>query len=252
MAFYPWVRLVLLSELATYGVDAELGQELPGPVEAFYSDLARKHGIWIVPGSVIEHCEGKTYNTTPVISPSGEVVARYRKMFPWYPIESTNTPGSDFCVFDIPDVGRFGVSNCYDMWFPETTRALAFLGAEVVLHPTMATTADRELELILARANAITNQLYFIDINGAGELGSGLSIAVGPEGEVLYQAGERGMTLPVRVDLERVRLVRREGTAGINTVLKSFRESKVRFPTYEPDAHSPSMEALGPLEMRRL
>ena len=45
------------------------------------------------------------------------------------------TPGAEFVVFDVPDVGRFGVSICYDMWFPETTRTLAWMGAEVICTP---------------------------------------------------------------------------------------------------------------------
>jgi predicted amidohydrolase len=44
---------------------------------------------------------------------------------------------------------------CYDGWFPEVARGLALAGAEVLLHPTLTTTADREEELVLARANAI-------------------------------------------------------------------------------------------------
>jgi len=31
--------------------------------------------------------------------------------------------GTEFCVFDVPEVGRFGLSICYDMWFPEKPRA---------------------------------------------------------------------------------------------------------------------------------
>ena len=71
-------------------------------------------------------------------------------------------------VFDVPSVGRFGVSNCYDMWFPETTRTLAAMGAEVILHPSMTNTIDRDVELAIARTNAAINQCYFFDINVAG------------------------------------------------------------------------------------
>lgn len=85
---------------------------------------------------------GRIYNTASVINPAGEVVTRYRKMFPSYPYEEGVTGGSDFCVFDVPDVGRFGVSICNDMWLPETSRTLAVMGAEVVLHPTLTSSID--------------------------------------------------------------------------------------------------------------
>jgi formamidase len=52
-----------------------------------------------------------------------------------------------------------GLAICYDGFFPEVIRQLAWLGAEVVIQPTLTTTSDREAELIAARANAIFNQL---------------------------------------------------------------------------------------------
>ena len=41
------------------------------------------------------------------------------------------------------------------------------MGAEVVLQPTLTTTSDRAAELVLARANAIVNQLYVVNLNAA-------------------------------------------------------------------------------------
>jgi predicted amidohydrolase len=49
-----------------------------------------------------------------VINPQGEIVTKYRKMFPWLPYEAGTEPGTEFCIFDVPDVGRFGLSICYD------------------------------------------------------------------------------------------------------------------------------------------
>ncbi len=88
------------------------------------------------------------------------------KCFPSTPMKRGVTPGADFCVFDVPGVAKFGVSICYDMWFPETIRTLAVNGAEVILHPTMTGTIDRDIELSIVRAMAAINQCYFIDVNG--------------------------------------------------------------------------------------
>ena len=98
-------------------------------------------------------------------------------------------PGDAFSVFDIPQVGRFGMMICYDGWFPEVPRALAWLGAEVLLQPTLTKTVDRQQELVLARANAITNQAYVVSPNYGGLFGTGGSIVVDPEGHVLVQGG---------------------------------------------------------------
>ena len=68
---------------------------------------------------------------------NGEVVGRYDKIFPFYPYETGVTGGDEFLIFDVPDVGRFGITICYDMWFPETSRTLAVQGVEVILHPTL-------------------------------------------------------------------------------------------------------------------
>ena len=70
------------------------------------------------------------------------------------PYEAGVTPGDRFAVFDVPRVGRFGVSVCYDGWFPQTSRSLAWLGAEVIVHPTLTSSIDRDGELALARGRS--------------------------------------------------------------------------------------------------
>lgn len=231
-ARYPWVKMVVLGELASFGADPANARELPADVVPFYAELARETSLWLVPGSVYEREEDEVYNTALVFNPAGDLVGSYRKMFPFCPYEKGVRAGEEFLVFDVPGVARFGLSICYDQWFPETTRNLAWLGAEVILCPTMTNTIDRELELCLARANAISNQCYFFNINVAGELGNGRSIVVDPEGQVIHEAGERDEIIPVEVDLARLRRVRRRGVLSLGQTLKSFRDSTVEFPAY--------------------
>jgi deaminated glutathione amidase len=85
------------------------------------------------------------------------------------------------------------------------------MGAEVILHPSLTGTVDRDVELAIARSTAATNQCYFVDINGLGAGGTGRSIVVGPEGDVLHQAGTGEELIPVELDLERVRRTRERG-----------------------------------------
>ena len=250
LARLPWVSMVVFPELCSFGAKLSFAETMPGPTETRYQALAEKHRIWLIPGSIYERVGDDIFNTAPVISPEGKVVARYRKMYPFLPYETGVKSGKEFVVFDVPNVGRFGVSICYDGWVPETTRGLVWKGAEVIIHPTMTNTIDRAQELILAQANAIANQCYFVDVNCAGQLGNGRSIIVGPEGEVLHQSGEVGEQIAFTIDLARVREVRRSGTLRLGQILKSFRDTPVEFPCYrgkyEPSA---SIAALGPLTM---
>ena len=247
---FPRTRMVVFPELASFGPAVEAAETMPGPTEERYRALARKHRIWLIPGSLYERAGEDVYNTAPVIDPGGEVVARYRKMYPFLPYEKGITPGAEFVVFDVPDAGRFGLSICYDQWVPETTRAIVWKGAEAIIHPTMTGTIDRPLELVLARANAIANQCYFADVNAAGELGKGSSIVVGPEGEVLHESGATAESIAFTIDFDRVRRVRRGGTLQLGQILKSFRDTPVEYPCYRGTyERSESLAALGALEI---
>lgn len=249
---FPWVQLVVIGELAAFGPDTALAQPMPGLAEERLRAAAKRNQLWLVPGSLFERREDRIYNTAPVIDPQGQVVARYRKMFPFYPYEQGVTPGAEFVVFDVPGIARVGVSICYDMWFPETTRTLAWLGAEVILHPTMTNTIDRDVELSIARASAATNQCWFVDINVAGDLGYGRSGIYGPGGEIVHEAGSGREIIAAELDIETVRRVRRRGWHGITQPLKSFRDSTLRFPPYvEGHDQSQSLRELGPLQMPR-
>ncbi|MCB1889144.1 MAG: carbon-nitrogen hydrolase family protein [Rhodocyclaceae bacterium] len=248
LARFPWVQMVLFSELAPFGPSRRHAQAAGGEAEQRFAELAAQHGIWLIPGSLLERDGDALFNTTPVFDPAGGLVARYRKMFPFRPYETAVQPGTEFCVFDVPGVGRFGVSICYDMWFPETTRTLVSMGAEVILHPTMTDTIDRDVELSIARASAATNQCYFFDINGVGDGGTGRSIVVDPSGYVLHQAGTGEETIPVEIDLARVRRERERGIRGLGQPLKSFRDRPVEFPAYRRrEGGDDFLDSLGPL-----
>ena len=250
-AFYPWVQMVVFSELAPLGASLANAQPIPGPLEETFRTLAARHKVWLIPGSFFERDGDRIYNTALVINPAGEVVGRYRKMFPFYPYEDGTSAGDQFLVFDVPDVGRFGVMICYDLWFPEMARTLAVMGAEVILQPTMTTTIDRELELCMLRANAAMNQCYLWGINGAGAGGVGRSMVCSPEGRILHEAGSSEETFALEVDFDLVRYSRQRGLLRLGQVLKSFRDAPVSFDVYQPGVARPFLESLGPLHRDR-
>lgn len=252
MARFPWTQMVLFSELAPFGPLTRFAQPYPNAVLDGFREDARRHGIWLIPGSMFEKSEedGLIYNTSTVINPAGEIVAKYRKMFPFRPYEADVAAGSEFCVFDVPQVGRFGLSICYDIWFPETTRQLTSQGVEVLLHPVLTGTSDRDAELAIARATAAQFQCYVFDVNGLGAGGVGRSCVVDPSATVLHQSAGQEDLFPFEIDLDQVRRQRETGMRGLGQVLKSFRDRPVDFPVYDRSSGTDSyLHTLGPLEV---
>lgn len=195
----------------------DMAEPLDGSRGNALAKLAQELGIWLLPGSVCERgTNDKLYNTSMVYSPEGRLVASYRKIFPWLPFEPYDS-GDRFVIFDIPEVGRIGLAICYDLWFPEVARNLAWMGAELIVYPTQTTTCDREQELVLAKATAIQNQVYILSCNAAAPVGTGRSLLVDPEGIVRIQAADAAPTVLTDVlDLNTVSKVRQYGTCGLN------------------------------------
>lgn len=224
--------------------DTRAKTTIPGPITDRLAALARGLGVWLVPGSLVEDDEGTLYNTAIAINPAGEIVARYRKIFPWRPYESL-TPGDQFVTFDIPGIARVGLAICYDGSFPEVARQLAWLGADMIIQPTLTTTRDREMELIMARANAFTNQVFLVNVNAADPAGVGQSVLVDPEGTVTQLAGNGEETLFGVLEIDRVRHARQYGSHGINRPWNELRSkaSTLNFPMYDGAAMLPPLAA---------
>lgn len=253
MARFPWTEMVLFSELAPYGPLHRFAQPFENDALDKFRAAAKKHKIWLIPGSMFEKTEdGRIFNTSAVIDPEGQIVTRYRKMFPFRPYEIEVEAGTEFCIFDVPNVGRFGLSICYDIWFPETTRQLTSAGVEVLLHPVLTGTTDRDAELAIARATAAQFQCYVIDVNGLGAGGVGRSLIVDPSSTVLHQSAGQEDMFPIEVDLSMVRRQRETGIKGLGQVLKSFRDRDAEFSVYDRASGADDyLKTLGPLEMPR-
>ena len=250
MARFPWTQMVLFSELAPFGPLDQFALPFPNDVLEQFQEDARRYGIWLVPGSMFEKTEdGRIFNTSVVINPEGEIVSKYSKMFPFRPYESGVSAGTEFCVFDVPEVGRFGLSICYDIWFPETTRQLTSQGVEVLLHPVLTGTTDRDAELAIARATAAQFQCYVFDVNGLGAGGVGRSLVIDPSATVLHQSAGQEDLFPIEIDLDQVRRQRETGMKGLGQVLKSFRDREVDFTVYDRQSGADAyLSTLGKLE----
>jgi len=246
VAAAPGIDLLVLPELHLFhpeGATIEAcnaalnaaAEPLDGPTDRALSALAAELGVVLVPGTLCERgANGELFNTARVYGRDGAVLATYRKVFPWRPSEPYD-PGDRFVVFDLPGKGRIGLTICYDAWFPEVTRQVAWMGAELVLNLVKTTTPDRPQEIVLARAGAIANQLYMLSLNVAGPVGQGHSLLVDPEGAVMAEcAGAQPGQLRMTLDLDTVTACRTHGTCGENRPWLQFRpgEAKIALPAY--------------------
>jgi formamidase len=195
--------------------ESELAIDVPSDLTERLGGLARETGLWLLPGSVYERVEGGVANTALVLSPAGDLVASYRKCFPWQPYE-TSVPGTQTVCFDIDGVGRFGLAICHDGVFPEIFRSLAWQGAEAIFQVTLTDTSDRDMETVVVRANAYVNQVAVVNVNAAAPVGNGRSVVVDAEGAVRYEAGVAEEVVTAVLDLDAVARVRERGAFGIN------------------------------------
>lgn len=236
-------RLVVLQELhnslyfcQTEDVDNfNLAEPVPGPSTEFYGGLARRFGVVIVTSLFEKRAAGLYHNTAVVMERDGSIAGKYRKMHipddPAYYEKFYFTPGDiGFHPIDT-SVGRLGVLVCWDQWYPEAARLMALQGAEILVYPTAIGYADsdtpdeqerqREAWTTVQRGHAVANGLPVVTANRVGfepdPSGQtkgisfwGSSMAVGPQGEMLWRAGrDEEESAVIDIDMSRCEQVRR-------------------------------------------
>ncbi|MCK5312522.1 MAG: hypothetical protein KAJ62_10450 [Desulfobacteraceae bacterium] len=162
----------------------------------FIKRLGKKNKINII-CNLSEREDGKIYNTTLCVNPAGEVIGKYRKShladYPPLNEGSCITPGRDIKIVEINNI-KFGLLTCYDLRFPEISRALVLKGADVLVLCS-AWPFPRLIHWnTLIRARAIENQVYFIASNRVGVDDSvtfcGSSRIIDPYGVIISSASE--------------------------------------------------------------
>jgi predicted amidohydrolase len=197
---------------AFYGSQArarELAQPIPGPIADRLSAIARELGIWLVGGSFAEAADGHVFNTSTLFDREGELGARYRKIH-LFDVELEGQPplresalftAGDQLVTHDTDLGRIGLSICYDLRFPELYRSLVSLGAEILTVPSAFTAVTGAAHWdVLVRARAIEDQCLVVAPAQWGPWGPpedgrrtfGASTVVDAWGRVLVRAPEEG------------------------------------------------------------
>jgi deaminated glutathione amidase len=217
-------RLVGLPENFSWmGSEADrpnAAEPLEGPTLSRMAELAREHHITILAGSILETGApgGRLYNTSTLFGPDGARLAVYRKMHLFdvdvgdgatYHESAVVAPGTE-AVAATTEVGKLGLSVCYDLRFPELYRRLVGSGATMLAVPAAFTlmTGKDHWEVLL-RARAIENQCYVIAPAQGGRhsdrrITYGHAMVVDPWGLVTARASEgEGLAVaPVDPDLQ--------------------------------------------------
>src|SRR5262245_26893577 len=227
MAAAQGARLVALPEyFAIMGMrddDKVKAREKPGagPIQEFLATAARRHGIWLVGGSVpLESASPhKVRNSCLVYDDQGKLAARYDKIHLFgfsmgqerYEEERTIEPGSEVVTLDTP-FARLGLSICYDLRFPELYRAMKPVDIILVPSAFTETTGKAHWETLI-RARAIENLAYVLapaqgGYHLSGRETHGDSMIVDPWGVVLDRLPRGSGVVVASVNLQHLRNLR--------------------------------------------
>jgi predicted amidohydrolase len=223
-------RLVALPETFNWRgkrtEETEAAESLTGESLGIMAGLARQLEIFLLAGSITEHVPGasRRYNTSVLLAPDGRQLAVYRKIH-LFDIDlpgrvtvkesEAKMPGSEV-VTVATELGKIGLSICYDLRFPELYRRLVYAGATLITVPSAFTfpTGEAHWE-VLIRARAIENQCYILapaqfgmNVHGFADYGN--SMIVDPWGRVLARAADQEGVLVAPIDMEYLERVRRE------------------------------------------
>jgi predicted amidohydrolase len=206
-------RLLVTPELSLTGYAlgdgvAAAAETADGPSARAVAGIASRHGVAIVYGHP-ERDADAVYNSVALVGRDGRTLARYRKTHLYGGYErALYTPGGRLLVQADLEGVRVGLLVCYDVEFPETVRAHALAGTELLAVPTALMRPYDIVPRTLVPARSFENQLYVAYANRAGREGefdfAGLSCLAAPDGSVPARAGRGEELLVAEVDTGRL------------------------------------------------
>jgi predicted amidohydrolase len=201
------VQLLVLPECGLTGYVYSAASEVQsvavavdGAETRHVADLARRLKMHVVIGMLESSPDSPkiVHNTALLIVPGGSMVPYRKTHLPSLGADRFVTAGDNQPVVVETELGRLGLSICYDLRFPEWARALALQGADVIVNPTNWPLAAERVAELFTRVRAAENHVYVIAANRGDEENGvpfiGKSQIVDPAGTILA-AGERGADL---------------------------------------------------------
>jgi predicted amidohydrolase len=218
LAVFPEATMV------RFGADLRAAAEpLDGPFCAGLADAAKENGVALVAGVFEPAPDGRVYNTAVVLDGDGSLVASYRKLHLFDAFTQRESdlvaPGTSVVVAALAGV-QVGVQICYDIRFPELTRALAVGGASLVTVSAawQAGLFKEEHWVTLLRARAIENTVWIAAVGQVPDPGEkptraptgvGRSMLIDPLGVVRADLGPSPEVMVINADMSLVETVRR-------------------------------------------
>ena len=175
-AGYPGVELIIFPEYSTQGLNTakwltdEFLCDIPGPETEVFSRACQEAGVYGV-FSIMERNpdpEKNPYNTAIIIDPAGDIVLKYRKLFPWNPIEPWYPGDLGMPVCEGPGGSKLAVCICHDGMIPELAREAAYKGCNVYIRISGYSTQVNDQWILTNRSNAWQNLMYTVSVNLAG------------------------------------------------------------------------------------
>lgn len=171
---------------------ADVSESIPGPTTERLGMLARKINAYIVAG-LYERSGNLVYNTAVLINRDGRLLGAYRKThLPREEWEAGITHGNTYPVFET-EFGKIGIIICWDVQFPEPSRAMCAKGAEILFLPIWGGNE------ILAKARAIENSVFLVSSTYDMK-----SFIVDPTGTVLAEATQDQPVVITTIDLDKI------------------------------------------------
>ncbi|HUF73562.1 MAG TPA: carbon-nitrogen hydrolase family protein [Gammaproteobacteria bacterium] len=198
-----------------------------GPAQAFAAEAARKHGIWLVAGTIpIRAGDRRVLSRSLLFTPDGTVAASYDKIH-LFDVDLPRAEGESYresettragarVVSAVTDLGRIAMTVCYDIRFPALFARLAAIGMDVLVVPAAFTVPTGRVHwLPLLKCRAIESLTYVVASGQCGEHPGGRrtyghSMVIGPWGDVLAECPSGPGIAQAEVDMIELERLRRQ------------------------------------------
>ena len=195
---------------------ASLSEKINGNFILTIAKAAQENHIQVI-GSFYERSKknNRVYDTSFVINHLGKVISTYRKIHLYdalgFKESDKMIPGSKIEKPVATSIGKIGMMICYDLRFPEMSRALALAGAEVLIAPSAWVKGPMKEEhwITINKTRAIENGCYVIAPAQVGNIYCGRSLVVDPYRKVLLDMKKKQGISFVNIDLKKVKEIRK-------------------------------------------
>ncbi len=189
IVIFPEMNITGYMSRKNIGISADT---IPGKITHTLLSTAKKESIAILAGMAEKNARGEIFASHVAALPDGSIFV-YRKIHTAPPEKNVFTKGNKIKICETPDL-NFGIQLCYDAHFPDLSKSMAVMGADIIFipHASPRGTAEEKFESWMRhlRARAFDNGIFIAACNQVGNNGKGLSfpgvaVVIGPDGNII-------------------------------------------------------------------